>query len=74
MLYQHLILAVTRIFSSEKRRLFIVKVTKFEINKDDQLIVCTEQLVIGRLGVQRIELSNYRQLDQTVIETECDIL
>ena len=32
----------------------VVKVTKFEINEDDRLIVCPGQLVVGRLGVHRI--------------------
>ena len=71
MLYQHLNTG------SDKKNIFlrkektIVQVTKFEINEDDQLVVCPRRLVVvGRLGVQRIELSNYGQLDQTIIETE----
>ena len=75
MLYQHLIYT-----GSDKNNIFlrkektIVKVTKFEINEDDQLIICPGQLVVGRLGVHKIELIKHGQLDQTVIETECDIL
>lgn len=75
MLYQHLN------NGSDKKNIFlrkektIVQVTKFEINEDDQLVVCPRRLVVvGRLGVQRIELSNYGQLDQTIIETERNIL
>ena len=49
-----------------------VKVTKFEINKDNQLVICPGRLVVGRLGVQRIELDG--ELGQTVIETELDII
>ncbi len=49
-----------------------MKVTKFEINEEDRLVICPGRLDVGRFGVQGIELSH--ELDQTIIETERDIL
>ena len=49
-----------------------VVVTQFEINENQQLVICSGRLVIGRLGVLGIELSY--ELDQTIIETETDVL
>jgi hypothetical protein len=47
-------------------------VTKFEINKNQQLVIRPGKLLIGRLGVLGIELSY--ELDQTIIKTEKDVL
>ncbi len=49
-----------------------VVVTKFEINENQELVICPGRLVIGRLGVLGIELSY--KLDQTIIEAETDEL
>ena len=52
----------------------LIRVTKFEINENNQIVICPGRLVVGRLGVQRIELAQYGQRPQTIIETEHDIL
>ena len=52
----------------------LIKVTKFEINKDNQLVICPGRLVVGRFGVQKLEIVDGELGHCTVIETELDTI